>query len=314
MPEIPALVPATLQRIEVLDMMQTYKADLALLTVTIVAAIGWLLSKFAMGDVPPVGYIGIRFVGAALVILPMAAKQLQKLNRQQLLISLKGGLCQSAGFSFWIMAVDQSEHLGEGAFIMSLAMILVPVAARLLYGKAINRETLFALPVALTGIALLALKGSWEFETAQLMFFGSAIFVCFHFVFISQHGKGIPTMALTFIQLLTVGIISFIGSFFFESWEGSISLTTWFWIVSAILVSTSFRYFLMTWGLKYSEPGRAALIAILEPVWTAILAALVLGEVMNAQNLIGCSLVFLGLLVSRSGFLFSKKRGVVLTS
>ena len=295
-------------------MIQTYKADLALLLVTILAGIGWLLSKFAMGDVPPVGYLGIRFVGAALVLLPFAARHLRQFSRKQLMVSTKAGFCQSFGFWFWIMAVDRSEHLGEGAFIMSLAMILVPVVARLVYGKIMGRETMIALPVALTGIALLALKGSWEFETTQLMFLAATLFFCVHFVFVSENATGIPAMALTFIQLLTVGAVSFIGSFLFESWEGSISATTWLWIVSAILVSTSFRYFLMTWGLKHSEPGRAAFIVILEPVWTAIFAALILGEVMNVQNLVGCGLVFLGLLISRCGGLFGRSRKTALSS
>lgn len=295
-------------------MMQTYKADLALLSVTILAAVGWLLSKFAMGGVPPVGYISIRFVGAALVLLPMAARHLRKFNRKQFIVSVKAGLCQAFGFCLWILAVDQSEHLGEGAFIASLAMILVPVVARLVYGKTIGRETMIALPVALTGIALLALKGGWEFETSQLLFLASALFFCIHFVFVSQNAVGIPSMALTFVQLLTVGFVSFVGSFLFESWEGSISATTWLWILSAILISTSFRYFLMTWGLKNSEPGRSALIVILEPVWTAILAALVLGEVMELQNLIGCGLVFLGLLISRCGFLLPQKKKTMLPS
>ena len=292
-------------------MTQTYKADLALLSVTILAAIGWLLSKFAMGDIPPLGYLGFRFVGAALVLLPMAARQLRAFTRTHFAIALKAGLCQSLGFLFWIQAVDQSERLGEGAFIMSLAMILVPVFARLAYGKVIGRETMIALPVALTGIALLALKGSWEFETSQWLFLASTLFVCVHFVFVSENAMGIPAMALTCVQLLIVGSVSFMGSLMFERWEGSVSATTWLWILLAILISTSFRYFLLTWGLKNSESGRAALIAILEPVWTALLSVFILGEVMSAQNLLGCGLVFLGLLVSRCGFLLPKNRETV---
>lgn len=277
----------------------TIKADLVLLLVTLLAASGWLFSKFAIGGMPPLGYIGIRYMAAALLLLPFAARQLFRLNKQQLFICVMVGLIQTMAMYLWIQAVDSSDRLGEGAFIMSLSMIMVPFMGRLLYGSRIDRFTLLALPFAIAGIALLALKGHWEFEPAQGLYLIATLFVALHFVYTNRNAPGIPSMALTFMLLLVPGVLGMIISATTESWPAEIAADTWGWVAAAVLMATSLRYFLYTWALKQSEAGHAALIMVIEPVWTALMSAIWMGESMTAQKLLGCGLIFMALLVTR---------------
>ncbi len=277
----------------------TIKADLVLLLVTLLAASGWLFSKFAIGGMPPLGYIGVRYIAAALLLLPFAARQLFRLNQKQLFISVMVGLIQTMAMYLWIQAVDSSDRLGEGAFIMSLSMIMVPFMGRLLYGSRIDRFTLFALPFAIAGIALLALKGSWEFEPAQGLYLMATLFIALHFVYTNRNAPGIPSMALTFILLLVPGMAGMIISFTTESWPEQVATDTWVWVAAAVLIATSLRYFLYTWALKHSEAGHAALIMVIEPVWTALMSAIWMGESMTSQKLLGCGLIFMALLVAR---------------
>ncbi len=229
----------------------TMKADLVLLLVTLLAASGWLFSKFAIGGMPPLGYIGVRYIAAALLLLPFAARQLFQLNKKQLFISVMVGLIQTMAMYLWIQAVDSSDRLGEGAFIMSLSMIMVPFMGRLLYGSRIDRFTLFALPFAIAGIALLALKGSWEFEPAQGLYLMATLFIALHFVYTNHNAPGIPSMALTFMLLLVPGVAGMIISFTTESWPEQVARDTWVWVAAAVLIATSLRYFLYTWALKH---------------------------------------------------------------
>ena len=273
----------------------TLKADLVLL----LAASCWLFSKFAIGGMPPLGYIGVRYIAASLLLLPFAARQLFRLNQKQLFISVMVGLIQTMAMYLWIQAVDSSDRLGEGAFIMSLSMIMVPFMGRLLYGSRIDRFTLFALPFSIAGIALLALKGSWEFEPAQGLYLMATLFIALHFVYTNHNAPGIPSMALTFMLLLVPGVAGMIISFTTESWPEQVATDTWVWVAAAVLIATSLRYFLYTWALKHSEAGHAALIMVIEPVWTALMSAIWMGESMTSQKLLGCGLIFMALLVAR---------------
>ena len=199
----------------------------------------------------------------------------------------------------WIQAINISDRLGEGAFITSLALIMVPFLGKVLYGKSIDRFILYALPVAIIGIALLALEGGWQIEASQGLFLLSTVFCALHIVYTSEKTRKIPAILVTFIQMLVAGLATLMLSFFVETWPESIPTETWMWILGAIVFATSIRYLLLTWALKNSDAGHSALILIIEPVWTAIMSMQVFGEKMSTQNILGCSLILLALLISR---------------
>ncbi len=291
-------------------MIKNYKTDVGLLLVTFLAASGWLFSKLAVGGMPPLGYLGFRFLGATLILLPFSVRYLRKLNRQQFLTSCMVGVYMTLAMTVWITAVNTSERLGEGAFITSLALIMVPFLARFLYGKPIDRFILYALPVAIAGIALLALKEGWQLEVSQLFFLISTVFLALHLVYTSEKTRDIPAMAVTIIQMFVAGLVSLVLSLFFESWPDTITQETWVWIVCAILFATSFRYLLLTWALKNSDAGRSAIILNVEPVWTAAMSVFFFAEEMSVQKAVGCALILMALLISRWRSVFPEKSKV----
>ena len=59
------------------------------------------------------------------------------------------------------------------------------------------------------------------------------------------------------------------------------------------------RFLLQLLGQSLTTPSHAALIMMLEPVWTALAAAWWFGETMSALQLVGCGLIFMALVVSR---------------
>lgn len=52
-------------------------------------------------------------------------------------------------------------------------------------------------------------------------------------------------------------------------------------------------------GQKRTSVANAAIIKVLEPVWTVLLAALWYGEIMPAQKAIGCIVILLALVLYR---------------
>ena len=282
-------------------MTNTHKADLTLLFVTVLAATGWIFTKLVLAEMPPIGYIAIRYLGAALILIPFAYKCLFKLNRQQWIVCITIGIVQAVMMYLWTSAVNSSNRIGEGAFIMSLSMIAVPFLAKLFYSKKIDRIILIALPFALAGVALLALKEHWQFEPAQGLFLVATFLAALHFVYTNQKAVGIPSMAISFNLLFLPGVMGAIASGATEQWPNNISYETLGWLLAAIILSTSLRYFIYTWALTRTEAARASLIMILEPVWTAIASVLWLGEVMTPQQQIGCVLIFSALIISRTG-------------
>ena len=109
---------------------QAHKADLLLLLVTLLAAISWMFSREAVLAMPPLLFMSLRFMLAASLLAMIAYPQLRRLNGRQLFRCARVGVVFGVAMSCWVMGLAMAEHVGEGAFLTSLGVVLVPVIAR----------------------------------------------------------------------------------------------------------------------------------------------------------------------------------------
>ncbi|KEQ16970.1 DMT family transporter [Endozoicomonas numazuensis] len=280
-------------------MSRSLQADAVMLLVTILAASGWIFTKLALEDLPPIAFLALRFLGSFLLLILFCWYSLFRLNLKQWRYAVFAGLVQGISMMVWILALNSADQVSEGAFITSMLTIIAPIIAWLFFSSHLKRETLFALPLALAGMALLALDGNWQLESAQLLFLVSAFGFALHINLTNYFGQNLPSLPFTAIQVAVVGGLAALVSFFTESWPKTVDSSAWGWLLAAILLATGFRYTLQTWGIKNSTAGSAALIMTLEPLWTAMMSLYWLGESMDKQALVGCILILASLVVSR---------------
>lgn len=276
-----------------------FKAELILVLVTIIAAFGWIFSKEALVGLPPVFFLGVRFVVAGFVLFFAGARYFKGLRLKDIKGAIWVGCVMGFAMMFWIIGLDQATNLGVGAFINSLGVILVPVFARFLFGEQPARNIWFALPVAIIGLALLALGNGLQFELAQLYFLVAAVTFALQFNLLTRMSMRLHVLVLTAIQLTVAGAFLLCVSMLFEEIPHSVSLPVMGWFLASTLIATSLRFLLQTYGQSLTPASHAAVIMNLEPVWTALLAALWFNEKMTAVQAIGCSLIFFAMLLSK---------------
>ncbi|MCZ2722899.1 DMT family transporter [Marinomonas sp. 15G1-11] len=182
---------------------------------------------------------------------------------------------------------------------MSLGAILTPIMAKFLFGASPSNSVWYASLVAIIGLGFLSLANGLDFELSHLFFLGSAFCVALQMNLLSRFSLNIHVLVLTSIQLIVTGVVLLLVSFIFETMPESISNEAIKWLLLSIVIATSLRFFLQTYGLSLTPVSHAAILLNLEPVWTAILATFWFSEVMKANQIIGCSLIFLAMLVSR---------------
>lgn len=275
------------------------KADLLMLLVTLIASSGWVFTKEALSGFPPLLFMGIRFLLAAFVVGLIGRVNLGRLSRQQCLLSICVGLLFGVAMIMWVLGVASSEHLGEGAFITSLGMILVPWASFLLYREAIRWSHILSMLLASAGLCCLLLNHGLVFQVSQLLFLGAAILLSFHFALNSRVSSFTSTLSLTTIQLGIVGIICLLAAAFMEEWPQTLGVNHWLWLALSVLIATSLRFFIQTEAQGITPVTHAALIMTLEPVWTAVLVAIWFGQGMSLIQMLGCVLIFIALVSNR---------------
>ncbi|MGD8112193.1 DMT family transporter [Vibrio sp. TRT 17S01] len=284
------------------------KAASILVVTTLFAAFGWVFSKEAIQGLPPFGFIGLRFLIASLCILPLCYKALFKTRWQDIRSAALVGCLLTMALMSWIYAISISDTLGEGAFIVSLSMLMVPLIAWMLFGQKPKRIFWFSMPVAISGLAFLSLAGGWQQSASHIWFLVNATMLALHFNVNSKYSQKLPVLLLTCIQLFVTGCFSLITSLLFEEFPEAVEPSIWGWFAASALLATALRYVMQTLGQKHTNPANAALIMILEPIWTVVLSVTWYNETLSGNKLIGCGLILFALLLYRTDGRFFKRR------
>ena len=273
------------------------RGEFYLLMATIVAAVGWIASKLVVLEVPGEVFIAARFLLASIILSPFCYQNVLRLKAKQVISACAVGLILALSIQVWMYAVSITNSLSEGAFIMSLAMIIAPLTSWLFFQTRPNKAFWLALPVAMIGMMLLTLSNGWHVEKSQWCFLLSSALLSVHFVLNKKVITAVKPLVSIFLQLFTVGISSAVFVALTKQAPYELSTSVIFWFVVSTIVATTLRYLLQAVGQYSVKIETASLIMILEPIWTLILSITMLGETLEPQKLIGASVIFLSLFV-----------------
>ncbi len=270
---------------------------LLMVLVTLLAAAGWLFSKEAIRELPPAAFIGSRFLLAALLLLPLAWLREPPPTRAQLVRAAGCGTLLGASLLLWVTAISQSDALGSGAFIMSVATLMAPLAAWGAFRAKPSRHYWLTLPIAIAGLLLLSSSTHWGVSLSLFWFLAAATTLGIQLAVHRHFAQSIAPTWLTCIQLAMTGLLGTLLSLLTEQWpEAGVSHGIWGWFAASVLIATTLRYWLLTHALSKMTTAHAALMMLLEPVWTLILSTLFYSEPLGGAKLAGAGLV-LGALV-----------------
>ncbi|MEH8219318.1 DMT family transporter [Aeromonas veronii] len=270
---------------------------LLMVLVTLLAAAGWLFSKEAIRELPPAAFIGSRFLLAALLLLPLAWLREPPPTRAQLVRASGCGTLLGASLLLWVTAISQSDALGSGAFIMSVATLMAPLAAWGAFRAKPGRHYWLTLPIAIAGLLLLSSSTHWGVSLSLFWFLAAATTLGIQLAVHRHFAQSIAPTWLTCIQLAMTGLLGTLLSLLTEQWpEAGVSHGIWGWFAASVLIATTLRYWLLTHALSKMTTAHAALMMLLEPVWTLILSTLFYSEPLGSAKLAGAGLV-LGALV-----------------
>ncbi len=270
---------------------------LLMVLVTLLAAAGWLFSKEAIRELPPAAFIGSRFLLAALLLLPLAWLREPPPTRAQLVRAAGCGTLLGASLLLWVTAISQSDALGSGAFIMSVATLMAPLAAWGAFRAKPGRHYWLTLPIAIAGLLLLSSSTHWGVSLSLFWFLAAATTLGIQLAVHRHFAQSIAPTWLTCIQLAMTGLLGTLLSLLTEQWpEAGVSHGIWGWFAASVLIATTLRYWLLTHALSKMTTAHAALMMLLEPVWTLLLSTLFYSEPLGGAKLAGAGLV-LGALV-----------------
>jgi drug/metabolite transporter (DMT)-like permease len=281
------------------------RANLTLLTAAAIWGFAFVAQRIGMDYLGPFTFNGIRFALGSLSLLPLMwyFKQHPQENASLTEPFSVFRMGAAAGLILFLAASLQQVGImdttaGKAAFITCLYIVLVPLAG-LFLKRHIAISTWAGCLLSITGLYLLCLKEDFTISYGDLLELIGALFWTAHILLIDYVSRRVDTLKLAFIQFATCSFLSLCVAIFTESISLSAILQASIPILYGGLCSVGIAYTLQIVGQKNASPAHAALILSLETVFAAIGGFLILGEILGSRELIGCTLMLAGMILSQ---------------
>jgi len=286
--------------------MSIFKGNLLLLLTAAIWGFAFVAQRVGMEYVGPFTFNGVRFALGAVSLVPLIlyynkGSQNTGNSDQQLKSAVGAGLL--AGLVLFLGASLQQIGLvyttaGKAAFITCLYIVIVPMLGFFLK-QYISRSTWCGCIMAIMGLYLLCVKESFFISYGEVLELIGALFWSIHILVIDRFSRKVDVLKLSFVQFITCSVLSLVTALCIET----ISIETLEQALVPILYggicSVGIAYTLQVVGQKYAQPSHAAIILSMETVFAAIGGWIILNEKLGAQELLGCAIMLVGMLLSQ---------------
>jgi len=260
-----------------------------------------------MDKIGPLTFNATRFFVGFLSIMPIALliekKKISKEinNNKKLFFKL---LFWIGLFLFLGTFLQQTALLytdvANAAFFTIFYVPMVPIILFFIYSKSIHWSIWPSVLFCLFGVYLLSDFSDATIRLGDGLVILCALFWALHIIFIGNFIKNF-NLPLFFgaLQALIVSFFSFIFAIFFETITISNILNESISIIYAGVLSGGIAFTLQIYAQKNISPAPAGIIFSLEGVFATIAAWIILNQILDVNNIIGCVLILCGVLFSQ---------------
>ncbi|MCX7833467.1 MAG: DMT family transporter [Ignavibacteria bacterium] len=280
----------------------SFKAELILLFATISWGISFPAIKISLDYFDPITFVFIRFGLSLLLCLLIFYKHLHLLSYKY----LKYGLI--LGVFLYIGSLSQTIGLkyttaSNSAFITGTNILLLPFIQVLIIKQKPKYENVIGIVVAFVGLYFLTGVHYSELNIGDFITFICAISFAIQIVLINYYLEKINFIPLLIGQFIAMTLLSPISLFLFSIiFNGEIyfkfNLVSISLLVFNVIFPTILSFTLATKYQKYTTPVKAGLIYNSEVFYAIIFAYIILGEIIQKNQIIGGALIITGILIS----------------
>ena len=194
----------------------------------------------------------------------------------------------------------QYTDIANAAFFTIFYVPMVPIIVFFLFREKIHWSNWPSVILCLIGGYLLTNFYDATVRKGDALVILCAIFWALHIIYVGKVIKNFNLPILIgLIQTLVVSVLSLIGAITFEEINIDGVFKHIYQILYAGILSGGFAFVLQIYAQKNITPTPAAIIFSLEGVIATIAAWLLLSQILNINNIIGCIFIILGVLISQ---------------
>ena len=243
--------------------------------------------------------LGVLFIGALWCLYrdKRAAQRRAGTFRSGFRAGIPVGLAMFVGVTLQQVALLYTTA-GKTAFITTLYIVLVPLAAVLL-GQRVRAVQWSGAILAFAGVYFLSAYGERSINTGDLLVLLCSFFWMAQILLIDRYARAVDAIELCFMQMIVCTVGSAALAAIYESFAWSDLWSAAVPILYAGLFSCGVAYTCQILGQAYVEPTQAAILMSTEAIFAAVAGWIILGETMSGVQMMGCALLLGGALMAQ---------------
>ena len=278
-----------------------------LIICTLIWGTTFIAQDTGMDNIGPFTFNSTRFFVAFLAVSPFVFL----FEKKKAIIQIKNNINQFAklmipvGLFLFLGTVFQQVSLlytnvANSAFFTIFYVPMVPIVIYFIFSEKLHWSIWPSAVVCVVGGYFLSNMSDAAIRFGDGLVLIGALFWALHIIYI---GKLVKKFDLPFfialLQNLLVAILSFLLVIIFEEIDFSKIRLETFEILYAGILSGGAAFVLQLFGQRNIPPAPAAIVMSLEGVFAAIAAWIILSQILDFNNIIGCTLILGGVLLSQ---------------
>ena len=286
------------------------------LVTTFIWGTAFIAQDTGMDNIGPLTFNGARFVVGFFTILQIAIlfekkKIVKEIDKNK---SYFIKLLVIMGFSLFLgtslqQAALQYTNVANAAFFTVFYVPLVPILLFFIYSKKVHWSIWPSIALCVYGVYLLSNFSNSEIMLGDALVILCSLFWALHIIFAGKFMEefDIPIFYAA-IQAVLVASLSILFAYLFEEINFSNILLESTSIIYAGVLSGGIAFTLQMFAQKNIEEAPAAIIYSLEGVFAVIAAWLILNQILQIENIIGCFLILLAVIFSQIAPMLKKNQ------
>lgn len=279
---------------------------IALALVALTWGTSYAIIKDALSTIKPFTLMTLRFGLSTIVLAIFSINRLKKVRRKDLYQGSIVGIFMFLSFLTLVTGISYTTA-SKQSFIIGAYVLIVPLLAWIINKKRPDIYSVAGIILATIGIGLLTISGDFYINKGDIISILCALSFAGHMIAIEHFSKESDPIISTIIQFAVTSILFIILTATFESLDFILTGKLIISVAYLVIVTTVIAFAIQNIAQAHISATSTALILTLESAFGGIFSLIVLKETMNLQMIIGCIIVFIGILIGQSKLKFIKK-------
>lgn len=284
--------------------MSSKKADILLIISAFIGGMGFIGMKYLLeNSYCTFQTIFGRFFVASVFMVIIFYKKIKGITINDLKGGIVAGVFLFGLFLFMVIGLKYTSA-SVNAFLTNISSVIVPFISWIFFKNRPKFYSFVAGFITVMGVWFMSFEGSFDFGFGAFMSLIASISFAFQIVFVERFVKNADPIRLAIVENITVWLLAFIVSIVLKEEVPIIKIFDISVFLMLGMFCTGMYFLVQSVCQKYTSSTKVGVILCSEAVFTAIVSSVLMNENMGIMSIIGCLLIFLGIIIAETGFSF----------